>query len=604
MQAAKNAPKSQWAKPWYEQVNEFQTSGGAGVSDIFERNAQKKKELRKNGTFMYENTGSTRSTGAGPGAGASAGGTYGGGTTTNGSARSAPSPPPPSSPPPRPNSHHRNQNSPTSSPPNPPPRRITDIGGFSSSDSTSGIFERNAQKRDRDRRNKTGAYDPNQSALEDKLASLMKHAAEAEERYARLQRDSSLSKASLQQQNDALRKDAADARAKCRSLEEELVKAASKSEATTSTMSSEEKAMLGGKIASLRKEANDAKAMCQSLEKEVEKSKSALRREKGAMEEKIALAKARCESLEAALKKSKAEMTDMLSSHGKDADDEEKKALKAKIANLEKDLRSHVDVVQKYRKESQSLRREARAESLKKAGDAVADGAKAGLNAIVENMKRADKRAAKANKDEMEKVKLSESVAKKHCESLKEERNTKENEVATLKEALASSRDECRRLKAKMPSKLNAAGTSRIPTGSRANMMPTHHDASGKADDFASAVGMATEGSERVTAARNKRSRIPTGVSANMIHDTPKSIKDGAFSSAVGIVKEKSFEDMKVEVSENVSTRGSTSSKREGGLFRRASNQMHKKKTLVIAGSVALLFARSLLKVWIRGGLL
>jgi len=434
----------------------------------------------------------------------------------------------------------------------------------------------------------------------------MKHAADAEERYARLQRYLSSSKASLQQQNDALRKDAADARAKCKSLKAELVKAGSKSEATASTMSSEEKAMLGGKIASLRKEANDAKARCQSLEKEVEKSKSALRREKGAMEEKIALAKARCDSLEAALKKSKAEMTDMLSSHGKGADDEEKEALKAKIVNLEKDLRSHVDVVQKYRKESQSLRREARAESLKKAGDAVAGGAKAGLNAIVENMMRADKRAAKARKDEMERAKLSASVAKKQCESLKEERNTKENEVATLKEALASSRDECRRLKAKMPSKISATGgTSRIPTGSRASMMPTHHGTAVKADDFASAVGMATEkGSKTAAAARNGRSRIPTGVSANMIHDTPESIKDDDFSSAVGIAKEKSFGEKKGEVSEKVSTRESIRSKREGGLLRRASNQMHEKKTLVIAGSVALLFARSLLKVWIRGGLL
>ena len=547
---------------------------------------------------MYENSGAW-STGAGAG-------------RTTGSVR--PTPSAPSNPYPRPKP---NRSSPSSAPS--PPRRTTTVGGFSSSDSASDLFERNAQKRDRDRRTKTGAYDPNQSTLEDKLASLMKNAAEAEERYARLQKELSSSKVSLQKQNDALRKDAEEAREKCKSLEKELVKAASQSKATANTMSSKEKAMLGGKIASLRKEASDAKARCKSLEKEVEMSKSTLRKEKEDLEGKIAVAKARCESLEAALKKSKADAADLLSSHGGGALDEEKEALKAKIADLEKDLRNHVDVVQKYRKQSQALRREARTESFKKAGGGVADSAKAGFNAIIENMKRADQRAAKANKDEMERLKESEFVAKRQCKSLEEERKSRQHEVEALKQALASSQGECDRLRASESAARSrvfdraaplqnqskgdinvATRTNRIPARARINMTSTHHDASDRADDFASAVGMAPESKCPAVYTRAKRSRIPTGASTNTMHKISKNIDD--FSSAIGLGSTKEISEELNDVSAQVSTRGR--SRGEGGLVCRVNNQMHKKKTLIIAGSLALLFARSFLKVWIRGGLL
>ena len=75
--------------------------------------------------------------------------------------------------------------------------------------------------------------------------------------------------------------------------------------------------------------------------------------------------------------------------------------------------------------------------------------------------------------------------------------------------------------------------------------------------------------------------------------------KSSEFASAVGIasgaVQEKSPEEEASVSSAPVS--GAVA-------FRRASDQMYEKKIIVISGSVALLVVRSLLKAWIKGGML
>ena len=492
-------------KAWYESVSDFKangggTMGGTKVGDIFERNAQKREGVRNN---PYSGMG-------------------GGSSTSRGTAR--------------PNA----SNSKTSNP----------FGGFTSSaaNSMSDIFDNNARRRDEHRRAGTGPYDPNQSALEEKLASLMKQAAEADERFNNLKRETMNADSSLKEQNVALRRDAAGFKARCHSLEEQLktaqVKAAAAAKASSSaaaanrntnnSLSSKEKAVLGEKIAALRKEAADAQAKC------------------SAMEEQVAVAKARCESLEAALKNSKSELEEKKKRRwgfgsGNGSDDvpsdanEEKEALQAKVDELETSVRNHVKVVQKYKKECDALKEKAAR------GSDVNGADRSTGDASPPSRERSSLRQAFRMRVSGTAAKTADLVKEPSLKILnklnRSRKNLTTNDTPTLDPPASSS------------TTIPTHG-KRIPTGARAKarMMPNHKYTSKKSSEFASAVGIAS-----------------------------------------GAVQEKSPEEEASVSSAPVS--GAVA-------FRRASDRMYEKKIIVISGSVALLVVRSLLKAWIKGGML
>ena len=522
-------------KPWYESVTDFTdtVSNGGAVSDIFERNAQKRREGRQN---PYSGMGGTwvsgaRSTGPPPNAGGGGGGGGGGGAKTKrkGNAKNGGNT----------KANSNNNNNP--------------FGGFTSSaaNTMSDIFDRNARKRDEHRRAGTGPYDPNQSVLEEKLASLMKQAAEADERYNNLKREMLNGDSSLKEQNVALRRDAAGYKARCQSLEEELktaqvkasaaAKASSAAAAAASTnknnggLSSKEKAVLGEKIAALRKEASDAKAKC------------------SAMEEQVAVAQVRCESLEAALKNSKADLEEKKKGRrwgfggggsggdAKDDTDEEKEALRAKVDELETSVRNHVDVVQKYKKECDTLKQNAE--------NKVSSGRGERSSFRQAFRMRVSETAAKSTE-------LIKEPSLKILNKLNRSRKNGRDDATTPIIDLSSD--------APTPDSPSFRATmathgKRIPTGARAKarMMPNHKYTSKKSSEFASAVGIASSSAK-------------------------ESVKDEA--SAASLSSERSVS--------GVDT------------FRRVRDRMHENKALVISGSVALLVVRSLLKAWIKGGML
>ena len=478
-------------KPWYESVTDFTdtVSNGGAVSDIFERNAQKRREGRQN---PYSGMGGTNAN-------------NGGNTKAN----------------------SNNNNNP--------------FGGFTSSAAytMSDIFDRNARKRDEHRRAGTGPYDPNQSVLEEKLASLMKQAAEADERYNNLKREMLNGDSSLKEQNVALRRDAAGYKARCQSLEEELRTAQVKASAAATNknnggLSSKEKAVLGEKIAALRKEASDAKAKC------------------SAMEEQVAVAQVRCESLEAALKNSKADLEEKKKGRrwgfgsggsggdAKDDTDEEKEALQAKVDELETSVRNHVDVVQKYKKECDTLKQNAE--------NKVSSG-----------------RGERSSFRQAFRMRVSETAAKS-TELIKEPSLKILNK---LNRSRKNGRDDA---------------TTPIDLSSDA---PTPDSPSSRAT-------MATHGKRIPTGARAKARMMP--------NHKYTSKKSSEFASAVGIASSTAKESVKGEASvPSLSSKGPVSG---ADTFRRVSDRMHEKKALVISGSVALLLVRSLLKAWIRGGML
>ena len=542
-------------KPWYESVTDFTdtVSNGGAVSDIFERNAQKRKEERQNpnsgmgGTWVS----GARSTGPPPNAAGSGGGNGGAKAKTkrNGNANSAKDRST------RPNAGTRGGS--TSNNGNNP------FGGFTSSaaNTMSDLFDRNARKRDEHRRAGTGPYDPNQSVLEEKLASLMKQAAEADERYNNLKREMLNGDSSLKEQNVALRRDAAGYKARCQSLEEELktaqVKASAAAKASSAAaaatnkknsggLSSKEKAVLGEKIAALRKEASDAKAKC------------------SAMEEQVAVAQVRCESLEAALKKSKAELEEKRKSgrwgfgsggssgDAKDAD-EEKEALQAKVDELETSVRNHVDVVQKYKKECDTLKQKAENKASVVNGDEQSAG------------KASSGRGERSSLRQAFRMRVSETAAKS-TELIKEP-------------------------SLKILNKLNRSRKD------------GREDATTPIDSSGDAPTLDSPSSRATIATLGKR--IPTGARAKarmMPNHKYTSKKSSEFASAVGIASSTAKESVKGEASvPSLSSRGPVSG---ADTFRRVSDRMHEKKALVISGSVALLVVRSLLKAWIRGGML
>ena len=474
--------------------------GGTKVGDIFERNAQKREGVRNN---PYSGMGGESS-------------------TSRGTAR--------------PNA----SNDRTSNP----------FGGFTSSaaNSMSDIFDRNAQRRDKHRRAGTGPYDPNQSALEEKLASLMKQAAEADERFNNLKRETMNADSSLKEQNVALRRDAAGFKARCQSLEEQLktaqVKAAAAAKASSSaaaanrntnnSLSSKEKAVLGEKIAALRKEAADAQAKC------------------SAMEEQVAVAKARCESLEAALKKSKSELEEKKKRRwgfgsGSGSDDvpsdanEEKEALQAKVDELETSVRNHVKVVQKYKKECDALKEKAAR------GSDVNGADRSTGDASPPSRERSSLRQAFRMRVSGTAAKTADLVKEPSLQILNKLNRSRKNlttkDAPTLDPPASSS------------TTIPTHG-KRIPTGARAKarMMPNHKYTSKKSGEFASAVGIAS------------------GAVQERSPEEETSVSSAPVSGAVA--------------------------------FRRVSDRMHEKKILVISGSVAVLVVRSLLKVWIKGGML
>ena len=436
------------------------------------------------------------------------------------------------------------------------------FGGFTSSaaNTMSDIFDRNARKRDEHRRAGTGPYDPNQSVLEEKLASLMKQAAEADERYNNLKREMLNGDSSLKEQNVALRRDAAGYKARCQSLEEELktaqVKAAAAAKASSAAaatnkknsggLSSKEKAVLGEKIAALRKEASDAKAKC------------------SAMEEQVAVAQVRCESLEAALKKSKAELEEKrkggrwgFGSGGSGGDakdaDEEKEALQAKVDELETSVRNHVDVVQKYKKECDALKQ------------------------------KAENKASVVNGDEQTAGKASSGSGERS--SLRQAFRMRVSETA------AKSTELIKEPSLKILNKLNRSRKDGREDAT------TPIDSSGDAptlDSLSSRATIATHGKRIPTGARAKARMMP--------NHKYTSKKSSEFASAVGIASSTAKESVKGEASvPSLSSKGPVSG---ADTFRRVSDRMHEKKALVISGSVALLVVRSLLKAWIRGGML
>lgn len=544
-------------KPWYESVTDFTdtVSNGGAVSDIFERNAQKRKEGRQN---PYSGMGGTwvsgaRSTGPPPNAAGGAKAERNGNAHNDGKARTSSSSSAKSAKgrstnnagtTSRPNSTSKNNNS------NP-------FGGFTSSaaNTMSDIFDRNARKRDEHRRAGTGPYDPNQSVLEEKLASLMKQAAEADERYNNLKREMMNGDSSLKEQNVALRRDAAGYKARCQSLEEELktaqVKAAAAAKASTAaaatkknngSLSSKEKAVLGEKIAALRKEASDAKAKC------------------SAMEEQVAVAQVRCESLEAALKTAKAELDDKkkggrwgFGSGGdtKDAD-EENEALQAKVDELETSVRNHVDVVQKYKKECDTLKQKAEKNiSGTNGNDHSAD--KAGPK-----RERSSLRQAFRMRVSQTAAKSTEFIKEPSLKILNKLNRSRKNGRKDATTPIDSTSD-APTLDSPSPRATIATHGKRIPTGARAKarMMPNHKYTTKKSSEFASAVGIASSSAK-------------------------ESVKGEA--SVASLSSERSLS--------SVDT------------LRRVSDRMHEKKALIISGSVALLVVRSLLKAWIKGGLL
>ena len=462
--------------------------GGNKVGDIFERNAQKREGARNN---PY----------SGMGGGSSRG---------------------------------KASNAKTSNP----------FGGFTSSaaNSMSDIFDRNARRRDEHRRAGTGPYDPNQSALEEKLASLMKQAAEADERYQNLKRETMNADSSLKEQNVSLRRDVAGFKARCKSLEEQLktaqVKAAAAAKASSSaaatanrntnnSLSSKDKAVLGEKIAALRKEAADAQAKC------------------SAMEEQVAVAKVRCESLEAALKKSKSELEEKKKRRwgfggGSGSDDvpsdanEEREALQAKVDELETSVRNHVDVVQKYKKECDALK-----EKAARGSDINGADPPSRESSTLRQVFRMRVSGTAAKTAELVKEPSLKILSKLN----RSRKNLTTKDTPTLDAPASSS--------TAIPTR-----GKRIPTGARAKarMVPNHKYTSKKSSEFASAVGIAS-----------------------------------------GAVQERSSEK---EVS------GSSAPVSLADASRRVSNRMHEKKVLVISGSVALLVVRSLLKAWIKGGML
>ena len=469
--------------------------GGNKVGDIFERNAQKREGARNN---PY----------SGMGGGSSRG---------------------------------KASNAKTSNP----------FGGFTSSaaNSMSDIFDRNARRRDEHRRAGTGPYDPNQSALEEKLASLMKQAAEADERYQNLKRETMNADSSLKEQNVSLRRDVAGFKARCKSLEEQLktaqVKAAAAAKASSSaaatanrntnnSLSSKEKAVLGEKIAALRKEAADAQAKC------------------SAMEEQVAVAKVRCESLEAALKKSKSELEEKKKRRwgfggGSGSDDvpsdanEEREALQAKVDELETSVRNHVDVVQKYKKECDALKEKA-------ARGSDVNGADQSKGDATDPMReRSSLRQAFRMRVSGTAAKTAELVKEPSLKILSKLNRSRKNlttkDTPTLDPPASSS------------TKIPTHG-KRIPTGARAKarMMPNHKYTSKKSSEFASAVGIAS------------------GAVQERSSEEEASVSSAPVSGAVAL--------------------------------RQVSDRMHEKKVLVISGSVALLVVRSLLKAWIKGGML
>ena len=531
-------------KPWYESATDFTdtVSNGGAVSDIFERNAQKRREGRQN---PYSGMGGTwvsgaRSTGPPPNAGSTGSGGGGAKTKRKGNAKNGGNT----------KANSNNNNNP--------------FGGFTSSaaNTMSDIFDRNARKRDEHRRAGTGPYDPNQSVLEEKLASLMKQAAEADERYNNLKREMLNGDSSLKEQNVALRRDAAVYKARCQSLEEELktaqVKASAAAKASSAAtaatnkknsggLSSKEKAVLGEKIAALRKEASDAKAKC------------------SAMEEQVAVAQVRCESLEAALKKSKAELEEKRRKGGRwgfgsggsggDAQDadEEKEALQAKVDELETSVRNHVDVVQKYKKECDTLKQKAENKASVVNGDEQSAG------------KASSGRGERSSLRQAFRMRVSETAAKS-TELIKEP-------------------------SLKILNKLNRSRKD------------GREDATTPIDSSGDAPTLDSPSSRATIATHGKR--IPTGARAKarmMPNHKYTSKKSSEFASAVGIASSTAKESVKGEASvPSLSSRGPVSG---ADTFRRVSDRMHEKKALVISGSVALLVVRSLLKAWIRGGML
>jgi len=521
-------------KPWYESVSDFtDTVANGGVSDIFERNAQKRKEDRQN---PYSGMGGTwvsgaRSTGPPPDAGAkrrSNGGANAGKTGAS-------------------SSSSKSGTSGRSTTANP-------FGGFTSSaaNSVSDIFDRNAKRRDEHRRAGTGPYDPNQSVLEEKLASLMKQAAEADERYNSLKRERLNADSSLKDQNVALRRDAAGYKARCQSLEQELKTAQVKAAAAAATanksspgLSSQEKAVLGEKIAALRKEASDAKTKC------------------SAMEEQVAVAKVRCESLEAALKKSKAEVEEKkkggrwgFGGNGSDArdDDEEKETLQAKVDELETSLRNHVDVVQKYKKECDTLKQKAAKGSFVSESEQSTDNA--------------SPRGERSSLRQAFRMRVSETAAKS-TDLLKQP------SLKILNKLNRSRKDGNDSEEAAPIDLTDEAPTVKVQASSRTTIPTSTH---GK--------------------------RIPTGARAKarmMLNPKYTSKKSSEFASAVGISSNAVRESAKAEASVSVSSEIYVSGV---GALRRFGDRMHEKKALVISGSVALLVVRSLLKAWIKSGML
>ena len=423
----------------------------------------------------------------------------------------------------------------------------------------SDIFDRNARKRDEHRRAGTGPYDPNQSVLEEKLASLMKQAAESDERYNNLKRETMNGDSSLKEQNVALRRDAAGYKARCPSLEEELktaqvkaaaaVKASAAGAATSKNnggLSFKEKAVLGEKIAALRKEASDAKAKC------------------SAMEEQVAVAQVRCESLEAALKKSKAELEEKRKGgrwgfgsggSGGDAKDayEEKEALQAKVDELETSVRHHVDVVQKYKKECDTLKQKAENKaSVANGNEQTTDKADSGRGER-SSLRRAFR--MRVSETAAKSTELIKEPSLKILNKLNRSRKNGREDATTPIDATGDAPT----LGSPSSRATIATHGKRIPTGARAKarMMPNHKYTSKKSSEFASVVGIASS---------------------------------AAKESAKG----------------NASVASLSSERSVSGVdtFRRISDRMHEMKALVISGSVALLVVRSLLKAWIKGGML